>query len=149
MRSISVQKFNWSLFGIRFPVSVKSWFQRGGFGSFQWNSLMSCLRCHVSWLVKPTWGQYSLLHNHSRKGAEGAGKNIAFFRGFLAIFGSKLRFLENCIAKCAIHSVCEGARPTEEIFATVSTYSYALPLTRRGHIEASHRISTQYIRSRA
>ena len=57
-----------------------------------------------------------------------APEKIVFFRGFLTIFGSKLRFLENCIAKCAIHSVCEGARPTEEIFATVSTYSYALPL---------------------
>ena len=47
----------------------------------------------------------------------------------MSFFGPKLRFLENCIAKCTMHSFCEGARPTEEIFATVSGDSNALPLS--------------------
>ena len=30
------------------PVLCQKLVQRGGFGTFQWNSFMSCLRCHVS-----------------------------------------------------------------------------------------------------
>ena len=119
-------KFNWSLFGsVSQSVSKAGPKRRLWYLPMKLPHELSPLPRVV--LVKPTWGQYSLLCNHARTGAEGAGKN-SVFRGFLTIFGSKLRFLENCIAKCTMHSFCEGARPTDEIYVTVSMDSYALAL---------------------
>ena len=82
----------------------------------------------LSPLPRVLTGENNIVRNvfdRSKNGAEGAKKIFGFYR--LKTFFHK--FSKNGIAKCAQHRFCEGARPTDEIYVTVTRDSYAPALS--------------------